>query len=174
MLRAADREEPRELFQLDVRARVSVGNDSNVFRSPSESYVDLSPYDFWTKYSVNSLKNELFYGAYRFSGRLYQDTVLGNADEYRHELRFGNEYHRREQSRERKIFSAFAIAKHHDTYFDPDDGSERVAGGQNISDRMSYLRYGPRALVSSVVQEIFIRRTLESAALELRRRPDRS
>ena len=160
MLRAADRKEPRELFQLDVRARVSVGNDSNVFRSPSESYVDLSdpntptvnpvvqsglftPYDFWTKYSVNSLKHELFYGAYRFSGRLYQDTVLGNADEYRHELRFGNEYHRREGSRERKIFSAFAIAQHHDTYFDPDDGSERVAGGQSISGRMSYLRYGP-------------------------------
>lgn len=160
MLRAAARKEPRDLFDLDVRARVSLGNDSNVFRSPSESYVDLSdpnmptvnpvvqsgmftPYDFWAKYSINSLKNELFYGAYRFSGRLYQDTVLGNADEYSHEFRFGNEYHRREQSRERKIFSAFAIAQHHDTYYDPDDGSERVAGGQNISGRMSYLRYGP-------------------------------
>ncbi len=160
MLHAAATQEPRELFDLDVRARVSFGNDSNVFRSPSESYVDLSdlntptvnpvvqsgmftPYDFRAKYSVNSLKNELFYGAYRFSGRLYQDELLGNADEYRHELRFGNEYHRRGNSRERKIFSAFAIAQHHDTYYDPNDGSERVAGGQNISDRMSYLRYGP-------------------------------
>lgn len=158
--RSDARRKPRDLFDLDVRARISVGNDSNVFRSPSESYVDLAdpntpivnpivqtgmflPYDVHAKYSVNSLEHESFYAAYRVDGRIYHDELLDNANEHRHELSFGSEYYRREESRERKVWSAFAIAQHYQTYFDPDDGSERVAGGQDISDRMSYLRYGP-------------------------------
>ena len=160
VLLAESRESPRKLFDLELSGRVSFGNDSNVYRSPSESYVDLAdpntptvnpvvqpgsfiPYDFLAKYSINSLENESFFGSYRLSGRFYQDELLTNGDQYRHELSFGSEYHRREASRERKVFSAFTIAEHYDTYFDPDDGAERVAGGQNISDRMSYLRYGP-------------------------------
>ncbi|MFQ6004035.1 MAG: hypothetical protein ACE5OQ_00910 [Woeseia sp.] len=152
---------PRRLFDLDLNARISAGSDSNVYRSPSGSYVDLAepntptvspvvqsgmfiPYDLRVKYSVNSLKDESFYAAYRLNGRVYQDDDLANADEFRHELSFGSQYHRRDESRERKVFSAFAIAQHNQTYYDPDDGSERAAsGGQNISGRMSYLRYGP-------------------------------
>lgn len=160
VLQADAEQKGKELFNLDLRASLSFGNDSNVYRSPSESYVDLSdpntpivnpnvqsgsfmPYEFLAKYSINSLENESFYGAYNLSGRVYQDETLNNADEYRHELSFGSEYHRREETRERKVFSAFSITQHHQVYYDPDDGSERVAGGQNISDRMSYLRYGP-------------------------------
>ncbi|MFQ5566170.1 MAG: hypothetical protein ACE5EU_07395, partial [Paracoccaceae bacterium] len=153
--------QPRRLFDFDLNARVSAGSDSNVYRSPSASYVDLAdpntptvtpaaqsgiflPYELRVKYSVNSLEYESFYAAYRINGRIYQDDTLGNADEYRHEVSFGSQYHRLDESRERRIFSAFAIAQHHETYYDPDDGTERVAsGGQNISDRMSYLRYGP-------------------------------
>lgn len=150
----------RELFEFDLRARISFGNDSNVYRSPAESYIDLAdpntptvnplvqsgsfvPYDVLAKYSVNSLKNESFYAAYRLSGRVYQDQSLSNADEIGHELSFGSEYDRRDESRERKVFSAFSISRHDQTYYDPDDGAERVADGQDISDRMSYLRYGP-------------------------------
>jgi len=150
----------RKLVDIDLSGRISFGNDSNVFRTPSQSYVDLAdpntptvdpvvqsgsfvPYDFLAKVSINSLENESFFGAYRLGGRFYQDTLLSNGDEYHHELSFGSEYHRRDKGRERKIFSAFAVAQHSNTYFDPDDGAERVAGGQNIADRMSYYRYGP-------------------------------
>ena len=157
---AQTQEVERKLFDLDLSGRVSFANDSNVFRAPSESYVDLAdpntptvdplvqsgsfiPYDFLAKYTINSLENESFFGAYRLSGRYYQDELLTNGDQYRHELSFGSEYHRREESRESKVFSAFAVAQHYETYFDPDDGAERLAGGQNISDRMSYLRFGP-------------------------------
>jgi len=160
VLQAEAEQKKRALFDLDLSARISFGNDSNVYRSPSESYVDLSdsntpivdpvvqsgsfmPYNFLAKYTINSLDNESFYGAYRLSGRLYHDEALSNADEFRHELSFGSEYHRREESRERKVYSAFTIAQHDQTYYDPDDGLARVSGGQNISDRMSYLRYGP-------------------------------
>ena len=161
VMMAETRKAERKLFDLDLSGRVGFGNDTNAYRSPSEPYIDLSdpntplvvpvvqpgsfvPYDFLAKYNVNSLKNESFFGAYRLSGRFYQDELLNNADQYRHELSFGSEYHRRDENRERKVFSAFAIAQHYETYFDPDDGAERVSsGGQNISDRMSYLRYGP-------------------------------
>jgi len=157
----ADQREPeRKLFNLKLTGRVSFGSDSNVYRSPSDPYIDLSdpntplvtpevqsgtfvPYDFGAKYTVNSFEHEGFFGAYRVNGRFYQDELLKNANEYRHEISFGNEYHKREESRERKVFSRFAIAQHDETYFDPDDGTPRVSGGQDISDRMSYLRYGP-------------------------------
>ena len=150
----------RKLFELDLSGRVSFGSDSNVYSAPPESYVDLAdpntpivdpfvqsgtfiPYEFLAKFSVNSLENESFFGAYRLSGRFYQDELLANGDQYRHQLSFGSEYRRREESRERVVFSAFTMAQHHDIYFDRDDGVERVAGGQNISARMSYYRYGP-------------------------------
>lgn len=162
VLMAETKKSERKLFDLDLSGRVSFGNDSNAYRAPSEPYVDLAdpntptvdpvvqagsfiPYDFTAKYSINSLENESFFGAYRLGGRFYQDELLSNADEYGHELSFGSEYHRRDadRERERKVFSRFAIARHFETYYDPDDGSERVAGGQSAADRMSYLRYGP-------------------------------
>lgn len=160
VLRAEAQEAERKLFDLQLTGRISLGNDTNAYRAPSEPYVDLSdpttpvvtpvlqsgmfiPYDFGAKYVVNSLENESFYGAYRLSGRFYQDELLSNANQISHELSFGSEYHRRDESRERKVFSAFTIARHDQTYFDPDDGAARNAGGQDIADRMSYLRYGP-------------------------------
>lgn len=157
----ADKHEPeKKLFDLSLTGRVSFGNDSNVYRSPSEPYIDLAdpttplvtpvvqsgtfiPYDFGARYMINNFKHEGFYGAYRVNGRFYQDGLLKNSNEYRHELSFGNEYHKREGSRERKVFSAFTIAQHDETYFDPDDGTTRISGGQDISNRLSYLRYGP-------------------------------
>ena len=42
-----------------------------------------------------------------------------------------------------KFSSAFAVAQHDETYYDPDDGVARDVGGVNIDDRMDYLRYGP-------------------------------
>ncbi len=157
---AASKVAERKLFVLDLSGRISFGTDSNIYRTPSQPYIDLAdpntpivnpivqsgtflPYDFLAKYSINSLKNESFFAAYRLSGRFYQDSLFTSADQYQHELSFGSEYHRREDGRERKVFSAFAIAQHYESYFDPDDGVERTAGGLNISDRMSYLRYGP-------------------------------
>jgi hypothetical protein len=161
VVRVAESREPeRKLFDLSLTGRVSVGNDTNVYRSPADPYIDLAdpntplvvpvvqsgmfiPYDFGAKYAVNSYKYEGFFGSYRVGGRFYQDELLKNANEYRHELSFGNEYHKREESGERKVFSAFTIAQHDETYFDPDDGARRSSGGQDIADRMSYLRYGP-------------------------------
>jgi hypothetical protein len=80
---------------------------------------------------------------YRLGGRYFPDTALSNANEYLHELGFGSEYRRRKESRERRVYSAFKIAQHEETYYDPDTGLTRSSGGVDIGDRMSYIRFGP-------------------------------
>lgn len=157
---AAVQERERKFTDFDLRARVGVGMDDNVFRSPSVAYVDLAdpaqplvtpnvqegvyvPVSLHAKYQVNSLENEGFFGVYRLGGRYYQDKELSNANEYLQELGFGSEYRRRDENRERRVYSAFKIAQHEETYYDPDTGVERDVGGVVIGDRMSYVRYGP-------------------------------
>ncbi len=153
-------ERERKFTNFELRARVGAGVDDNVYRSPSSAYVDLAdpnqplvtpviqsglyiPASLNIKYQVNSLENEGFFAGYRAGGRFYQDTNLENANEYLHEISFGSEYRRREEDRERRVYSAFKIAQHKETYFDPDNGIERGIGGVDISDRLSYVRFGP-------------------------------
>lgn len=160
-VRVVEQKKKREFADLEFRVRVSFGSDDNVFRAPDQNYIDFSdpafpivtpetrsgafmPVSMRAKYMVNSLPFEGFYGAYRLAGRYYQDKELDNANEYLHELSFGSEYSRKEESRERKVKSAFTIAKHDEIYYDPDDGGSRIVDGANIDDRMNYLRYGPQ------------------------------
>ncbi len=162
VVRAEERRqrEKKKFANLELHAKVGFGNDDNVFRSPAEPYVDLSdpnqptvtpepqsgaymPVSFGAKYLVNSLKYEGFYGAYRLRGRYYQDKELENANEYRQELSFGNEYYREQEDRKTQVDSAFKIVQADETYYDPDDGLAREVNGIDISDRYDYLRYGP-------------------------------
>jgi hypothetical protein len=77
------------------------------------------------------------------ASRYYQDKELENGNESLHQASFGNEYRRREGERERRVHSAFKVAQHDETYYDPDNGGDRNIGGVDISDRMNYMRYGP-------------------------------
>lgn len=159
-VRLAERKKKRDFTNLELRARVSFGSDDNVFRTPDQAYIDFSdpnlplvvpnvqsgafmPVALSARYTVNSLPFEGFYGAYRLAGRYYQDKKLDNANEYLHELSFGSEYSRKEESREREVRSAFTIAQHDEIYYDPDDGGSRTIDDINIDDRMNYVRYGP-------------------------------
>jgi len=159
-IRVVEREEKRDFTDLQLHAVVGFGSDSNVFRSPSQPYIDFSnplrplvtpvvssgtfvPINFTAKYLINTLKFEGFYVAYRLSGRYYPDTLLENGNEYQHEASFGSDYYRKEGNREREVRSAFRVAKHDETYYDPDDGGVRVVGGVEVEERMDYLRFGP-------------------------------
>ena len=150
--------------ELEFRTRVSFGTDDNVFRTPSQDYIDFSdpnlplvtpevqsgafmPVSLSAKYTMNTFPFEGFFSAYRLAGRYYQDVELENANEYLHELSFGSEYRRRKESSRREVFSAFKIAQHDEVYFDPDDGVAREANGVLVDDRMNYLRYGPEIRV---------------------------
>lgn len=159
-VRVAEREKKRAFADLDIRVRVGFGNDDNVFRTPGQDYVDFSdpnqplvtpevksgafmPVSLSAKYMINSYPFEGFYGAYRLSGRYYQDKELENANEFVHEVSFGSDYSRKEGSRKRTVYSAFKVAQHEETYYDPDDGTARNVGGVDVDERMNYLRYGP-------------------------------
>jgi len=161
LTRMENRREEESLTNFDVSAYVGFGSDANVFRAPSQPYIDFAdptlplvtpevitgayiPLDISARYSVNSLRFEQFYGAYRLAGRYYQDKDIETANEYSHEISFGNSYHRRTENRERRIFSAFTFAQHDGTYYDRDDGTPRSFNGESIEDRMNYVRYGPQ------------------------------
>jgi len=159
-VRVIERKQKRDFWNLELRGRVSYGSDDNVFRSPDQPYIDFAdptrplvipevkngafiPISLSAKYQINSLPYESFFVAYRLGGRYYVDEELENGNEYQHEASFGSEYHRREGERERSVYSAFRVAQHDETYYDPDDGNRRNVGGVNIDKRMNYLRYGP-------------------------------
>jgi hypothetical protein len=163
----------RGFAHLDLSARIGFGNDDNVFRTPGRAYVDLAspgqplvtpepvsgafmPVDLGVKYSLNSLRFESFYGAYRLSGRYYQDSELENANEWSHEFRFGNEFVRETESRTRRVHSAFAIARHDETYYDPDDGTAREVNGEPIDERFDYVRYGPQIVMRQAHERISV------------------
>ncbi|MDX1498380.1 MAG: hypothetical protein R3176_00695 [Woeseiaceae bacterium] len=159
--RAERRQEERRFTDFEFSAKIGFGNDDNVYRTPDQNYVDFSnpnqplvtpepvsgaymPVDLGVKYWLNILRFESFFTGYRLVGRLYQDKELDNANEYSHELRFGNEFERETETRKRRLHSAFTIAQHDETYFDPDDGTPRAINGESIDDRLNYLRYGPQ------------------------------
>ena len=172
-VRVAEREKKRNFSDLEFRARVSFGNDDNVFRSPDQPYIDFAnpalplvtptvqsgafmPVSLGAKYRINTLPFEGFYTAYRLAGRYYQDKELENANEYVHELSFGSDYSRKEESRKREVYSAFKIAQHDDVYYDPDDGGSRIVNGVAVDDRMNYLRYGPELSLRQSHQRLSI------------------
>jgi len=172
-VRVAERKKKREFSDLELRARVSFGNDDNVFRSPNQNYVDFAdpalplivptvqsgafmPISMSVKYKINSLPFEGFYGAYRLAGRYYQDSELENANEYLHELSIGSEYRRKQETREREVNSAFKVAQHDEVYYDPDDGTIRNSAGVDIDDRMNYLRYGPELSLRQAYERLAI------------------
>jgi hypothetical protein len=161
LVREDEKRRERPLFKLNLHARVGYGSDDNVFRAPKQPYIDFSdpalplvtpeqfsgafvPVDLRARYSINSLKWESFFGEYRMSGRLHSDETLSNGDEFSHEIRFGSEFDRREDNRKSRVYSAFTIAQHDETYVDPDDGFPRTIGLQDIDNRLNYVRYGPQ------------------------------
>jgi tetratricopeptide (TPR) repeat protein len=176
LVRVEKRLEKKKIGEFDLFAHVGFGSDDNVYRTPNQPYIDFAdpnlplvtpeaisgvymPLDFLSRYSVNSLKYESFFGEYRLAGRYYQDKELDNANEFSHELRFGSEYDRSEETRSTRIYSAFTIAQHDETYYDPDDGISRTVNGELIDERMNYVRYGP---------ELAVRRSHERWAYGLR------
>jgi len=153
--------DPRPFSNIEVYASVGFGNDSNVYRTPGQSYLDINdpdlpvfvepvvqsgsfvPVSLGAKYLVNSFEHESFFARYRGRGHFYSGEELTNANEYSQELALGTEFRKDRENRQNRVFSAFTVAQHEETFFDPDDGSERIVDDVNIGERYSYLRYGP-------------------------------
>ena len=176
LIREVRRREERKIGEFNLAAMVGFGTDDNVFRSPEDPYIDFAdpslplvtpevqsgvyiPVDLRARYDINSFRFESFFGQYHLTGRAYQDKDLDTADEFSHELRFGSEFDRREEGKATHVYSAFTIAQHDETYFDPDDGAERTLGGELIDERYNYFRFGP---------ELSVRRSHERLSYGLR------
>jgi tetratricopeptide (TPR) repeat protein len=137
-----------------VRASMSYGNDDNVFHSPDAPYLDLTqpgpPLVTPTKFSgafaeadvtaqniLWSGRHVLLRTAYDFNGRYYTDRQFQNADEYTHRLSVSARKASGPQL-DRTLLIRMNLGHHDETNFDPDNGQERVAAGEDISGRFKY------------------------------------
>lgn len=165
LVHAEEVRKKREISVFEFHTQVGFGADDNAFQAPDQAYRDFSvrtapgvlppvvdpvvqsgaylPLDLRAKYTINSYEHESFFGAYRVNGRYYMNVELKNANDFSHEASFGSRYKRTQENRTRELFSAFAIAQHRETYYDPDFGVARTSNGELLDDRMNYLRYGP-------------------------------
>jgi tetratricopeptide (TPR) repeat protein len=137
-----------------VEASVRYGHDDNVFRTPDAPYLDLTqPGPPLVTPNVASgtfaeagvtAQNTLWSGrhvllrtAYDFDGRYYTDRKLENGDEYAHRLSVSARKALGPQL-DRTLFIRMYLGHHDEINFDPDNGIERVAATEDISDRFKY------------------------------------
>ena len=149
---------PQSSFESNFSA--GIGYDDNAFRSPHESYIDLSqdppilvvpvvqsgtyvPIRFNAAYINPVSKRSQFVGSYRHEGYYYTDSALENADRMDHRISLGME---RDLGTDRSSAEQFAFAatvrSHSETNFDRDDGLDRFDDGSSIAQRFDYLAVG--------------------------------
>ncbi len=161
---------PRQLMQPRREARADIlrfdlytgyGTDSNVYRSPSSSYVDRSdpaqptidpvqmsgsyvPVDAIVAARWDTVHDGFFKAQYAFAGRFYTDEELSNADEERHKFSFGGTVDRKTRRGSLYWSGRFDVERHNQTAYDRDTGEDQVAGLEDVSERFNYTKAGPR------------------------------
>jgi hypothetical protein len=156
--------------RLELAASARLATNDNVYRAPSEPYVDLSdptqplvtpvvhsasfvPAELHALYVLeNEPGDTKFEFRYDLDGAFY-DAELSNATEVEQSLSMGADIVLGESDRQRRrraVDTAFFVATHRETNFDPDDGLARdivrQVNGQNVtgdlSDRFAYRAAG--------------------------------
>jgi tetratricopeptide (TPR) repeat protein len=145
--------------RLELAATARLGTDDNVYRTPSEPYVDLSdptlPLVTPVVHSASFMPAELhalyvlgnepgdteFKFRYDMDGAFY-DAEFSNATEIDQSLSMGADIVLGEGDRRRRaVETAFFVATHRETNFDPDDGLARdivrPVNGQNVTEDLS-------------------------------------
>jgi tetratricopeptide (TPR) repeat protein len=146
--------------RLILFATTRMGYDSNAYRTPDKSYVDIArpgqptvtpvvQSGFYTPVTMNADldfrvgSNTRYRIGYRFDGDFYHDSELQDANEYSHRMRLhADTVSGQDGPRKRSLTSDFYAGFHKETYFDPDDGLPRQINGEDISDRYSYWNAG--------------------------------
>jgi len=149
---------PQSSFESSFSA--GIGYDDNAFRSPNDSYIDLSqdppvpvvpvvqsgtyvPIRFNAAYINPFSTRSQFVGSYRHEGYYYTDSALENADRTDHQIHLGMERDLGTDWSSAEQFSFAAIVRSHsETNFDRDDGLDRFDDGSSISQRYDYLSVG--------------------------------
>lgn len=153
---------------LTLTAKAGVGYDSNAFRAPDRSYLDLSkpgnpltvpnvqsgffvPLRFDARYVSDS-----FVAKYRFNGDLYPNRSLSNADIYDHKFDIGRKFKTpAEWLGVDDFYAGFTLRYVDKTYYDRDTGLDFVTftSGTNVSTRFDYLGLGTKVRLTKKMDQ---------------------
>jgi tetratricopeptide (TPR) repeat protein len=137
------------------------GTDSNAYRAPKASYVDLSepgtptvepaaqsgsfvPLDAAVELRWSPYEQGYFSVRYDFDGRIYTDKALENANAFANRLSVGGRVMVPKQKGYRYFSSHFVIARYDENYYDRTDGTDVLLGTTSLADRLKRTRFGPR------------------------------
>ena len=155
------RQDPIGEFEFVALARI--GEDDNVYRTPSEPYIDFSrpdlpvinpvvqsgtflPIDIDASYRLYGNEWNDFVFSYVLAGDFYLDSALSNANRINQELSFGADVTLdAKEGRSRSFMPEFIFGYHDRRNFDPDNGFDREIDGIDVSERFKYFSWGPAA-----------------------------
>jgi hypothetical protein len=144
-------------FQLSAKA--GLGYDSNAYKAPSSSYIDLAagnavvnpsaksgffvPFEVEAKAAKNRTQNVTLLGSAGLDGSQYAGAV-SSASQYSAALNGGAKYVlSRDGKAENSLYGGAIIEKHNQVYVDHDSGATKTtAGGADISTRYNYMSLG--------------------------------
>jgi tetratricopeptide (TPR) repeat protein len=148
--------------QLYLTAAARLGQDDNVYRTPSGAYVDLAdplaptvtpvvqsasfmPAELHAAYVLgNEAGDTEFEFRYDLDGAFY-DAEFSNANVVDQQFSMGADIVLGERERRRRsVDTEFFVGTHDETNYDPDNGLERDIDGDDISDRFAYKGSGVR------------------------------
>ncbi len=155
------RDPERAIDFFDFGAATFVAMDSNVYRAPSSSYVDLAapgtpvvqpdvqsasyvPVQLWAAAEWGRWDYSRFHLGYTFEGEFYLDSQFSNANRHSHVLRLANTYDRDTRIGRIYVASSFIAARFQEEAYDRDDGSSQSVLGEDVSDRFAFSHFGPR------------------------------
>lgn len=161
--RASNWREPQSYdgtFDFFVATRV--GMDDNVFRSPSEPYIDFSSgtpvavipvvqegefvhldVKARARYPSSKRSGTIFTFKYRGVADYYVDPEQSNANEYSQRFSFDAVMPVGDSLKSSKVFTNYMfLGSNREINFDPDNGLGRISGGEDLSDRWNYSNFG--------------------------------
>lgn len=136
------------------------GQDSNVFRAPKETYVDLAqtgtptvtpqvqsgsfvPLDADLEFRWAPYEQSYFFVRYDFDGKVYTKAEHQNANAFRNRVAIGGRAYIPKENGYRYFRSYFAVTRMDENYYDRTDGQDQFVGTTDISDRFKRTRFGP-------------------------------
>jgi len=163
------RERPELLARQETRLKdfllfsfnAGYGQDSNVFRAPKDSYVDLAqtgtptvvplvqsgtfvPLDADLEFRWAPFENSHFSIRYDFDGKVYTKAEHENANAFRNRFSIGGRALIPKNNGYRYFRSHFAIARYDENYYDRTDGQDQFFGTTDLSDRFRRTKFGPQ------------------------------
>jgi hypothetical protein len=147
-----------------LRASLNTGfaTDSNIYRSPSQPYVDLAeplastttpdvqsgtyiPVEAEAEFRWGTHDDSHFAIRYGLDGRFYSGAEFSNANEIEHTLSLGGAVNRKTKRGAVRWRSHFIVTSSDEQAYDRDSGQDQLVGGEDVSDRFSHTRFGPKA-----------------------------